>query len=308
MNKIVGIIALTEDRRIVRSNSADLKKIGQWKDWYCDIGKVLVCLNQIKKIIYFSECGNQGTTCTKSQCWCGADIEIPKAIDEKTLEEFRNIFIEYDKTVNIKHWNGTDKIIAVAAADLLLNNSLHVDWTITKKCNYDCSYCPPSVHDNFSPYPSFLDCKSFFESALLNNNLKLSDYKFIRVTLTGGEPTIMKEFSELIDWLKEFSEPNIVTNFTSSLEDLISWHRYSRYMITMHHEYNTEKKTEKLLRFLNETPYRNFVGIKYFVNDESYKEVSNILKKIDEHHKWTKIRIYPLIDKTNSNYKILVKQ
>lgn len=306
MNKISGIIALTRDKQIVRSNSADLKRIGQWNGWHCDIGKTLICVNQPYSIVTFSECRNQGTTCTKPQCWCGADIEIPKAIDKETLEEFRMLFQSY--TGNFKHWNGTDEIVAVAAADLLLNTTLHVDWTTTKRCNYDCSYCPSSVHDNFSPLPSFLDCKGYFESSLNLNNIKLSDYKFIRVTLTGGEPTLMKEFSKLITWLKDFSEPNIVTNITSSVEDLIEWHQYSRYMITMHHEYNTAKKTDKLIRFLTETPYRNFVGIKYFVEDESYKKVFDVLKKLDEFNNWTKIRIYPLIDKTNVNNRVLVKK
>lgn len=306
MNKISGIIALTKDRKIVRSNSADLKKISQWKGWYCDIGKALICLNQPYNNVTFSECKNQGTTCNQPQCWCGADIEIPKAINKEILDEFRNLFQHHDG--NFKHWNGIDDIVAVAASDLLLNTTLHVDWTVTKKCNYDCSYCPPSVHDNFSQYPSFLECKDFFETALRNNNISISKYKFVRVTLTGGEPTIMKEFSKLIDWLKDFSEPNIVTNFTSSVNDLISWHQYSRYMITMHHEYNTDKKTEKILRFLTETPYKNFVGIKYFVEDESYKLISKCLETIDRDHKWTKLRIYPLIDKSNSNNRIVIKK
>lgn len=306
MKKIIGIIVLTKDKRIVRSNSADLKKIGQWKGWYCDIGKTLICLNQPYNSITFSECKNKGTTCTMPQCWCGADIEIPKAIDQQTLEEFRTLF--QNQIDDPPQWNGVDEVIAVAAADLLLNNTLHVDWTVTKRCNYDCSYCPSSVHDNFSPYSSFLECKDFFESALSKNNINITNYKFVRVTLTGGEPTMMKEFSLLIDWLKDFSEPNIVTNFTSSIEDLISWHRRCRFLITMHHEYNTDKKTEKLLKFLTETPYRNFVGIKYFVEDESYKEISKCLKTIDKENIWTKLRIYPLVDKSNPKNRIIVKQ
>lgn len=305
MNKISGIIALTKDRQIVRSNSADLKKIGQWKGWYCDIGKALICLNQPHNIVTFSECKNEGTTCKQPQCWCGADIEIPKAVNKETLDEFRVIFQNH--TGNFKHWNGIDDIIAVAASDLLLKNTLHVDWTVTKRCNYDCSYCPPSVHDNFSPYPSFLDCKEFFESSLSKNNISISNYKFIRVTLTGGEPTLMKEFSLLIDWLKDFSEPNIVTNFTSPIEDLIAWHQYSRYMITMHHEYNTDKKLEKLLKFLTETPYRNFVGIKYFVEDNSHNKTLECLKELDNDNKWTKLRIYPLIDKSCPQNRLIVK-
>lgn len=76
----------------------------------------------------------------------------------------------------------------------------------------------------------------------------------------------------------------------------------------MHHEYNNDKKTEKLLKFLSSTPYRNFVGIKYFVEDESYKEIAKHLKKIDKDNTWTKLRIYPLLDKRNSKNKVIVKQ
>ena len=31
-------------------------------------------------------------------------------------------------------------------------NSIKIEWNLGKLCNYDCSYCPSSIHDNSSPH------------------------------------------------------------------------------------------------------------------------------------------------------------
>ena len=31
-------------------------------------------------------------------------------------------------------------------------DSVKVEWNLGKRCNYDCSYCPAEIHDNFSKH------------------------------------------------------------------------------------------------------------------------------------------------------------
>ena len=33
-----------------------------------------------------------------------------------------------------------------------IQQSVKVEWNLGKRCNYDCSYCPPVIHDNTSPH------------------------------------------------------------------------------------------------------------------------------------------------------------
>jgi organic radical activating enzyme len=305
MKKLTGLIALTSNFKIVKTNGADLRKVAQWTNWFCDIGKHMVCINQHLKEVNFSECKNIGKICKKPQCWCGTDLGIPKAVNKEVLDQFRDLVKDYNGELN--QWDCIDEIIAVSSADLLLDNAIHFDWVITKKCNYDCSYCPPTTHDNFSSYPSFQECKNYFEDTVKTFDINLSRYKDVKIFLTGGEPTIMKEFSELINWLKDFSSPNIVTNGTSDINDLVKWHKHSKYVISMHYEYNDIKKTKKIIEFLDSTPYRNFILLKFFKRDESYDQIMNVIQSNPKFLDWVDVRIYPLLDKFGKE-KILMKQ
>ena len=31
-------------------------------------------------------------------------------------------------------------------------DQIKIEWNLGKRCNYDCSYCPSSIHDSFSPH------------------------------------------------------------------------------------------------------------------------------------------------------------
>ena len=33
-----------------------------------------------------------------------------------------------------------------------VQESVKVEWNLGKRCNYDCSYCPAEIHDNFSKH------------------------------------------------------------------------------------------------------------------------------------------------------------
>ena len=33
-----------------------------------------------------------------------------------------------------------------------VQESVKVEWNLGKRCNYDCTYCPAEIHDNFSKH------------------------------------------------------------------------------------------------------------------------------------------------------------
>lgn len=70
-------------------------------------------------------------------------------------------------------------------------NSIHIEWNLGKRCNLDCGYCPAEIHDNFSPHTNI--------NTLTDTVLLLEDLgKPIRLSLTGGEPTVHPEIEELL--------------------------------------------------------------------------------------------------------------
>jgi MoaA/NifB/PqqE/SkfB family radical SAM enzyme len=110
-------------------------------------------------------------------------------------------------------------------------NSIKVEWNLGKRCNYDCSYCPSYIHDNFSPHTDI--------EILKNTVDKLSSLnKPIRLSFTGGEPCVHPKFSELvkyvkhkgIDWISVTSNGTLPFEFYASLP-------VTQYVFSIHLEY-----------------------------------------------------------------------
>lgn len=74
-------------------------------------------------------------------------------------------------------------------------SSVKIEWNLGKRCNYDCSYCPTSIHDNSSPHTDIEILKATID--------KLASLgKSIRLSFTGGEPCVHPKFSELVKYAR----------------------------------------------------------------------------------------------------------
>jgi MoaA/NifB/PqqE/SkfB family radical SAM enzyme len=74
-------------------------------------------------------------------------------------------------------------------------NNIHVEWNIGKRCNLDCEYCPAEIHDNFSPHTDL--------DVMVNTIYSLEKLnKPIRLSLTGGEPTVHPDIEKILQCAK----------------------------------------------------------------------------------------------------------
>lgn len=118
-------------------------------------------------------------------------------------------------------------------------DSIKVEWNLGKRCNYDCSYCPSSIHDNSSP-PTDID--------ILKQTIdKLSTIgKPIRLSFTGGEPCVHPKFGELLHYAHLQTNINwisVTTNGTRSYE-FYSTQPINQYVFSMHMEYDWQRVFE----------------------------------------------------------------
>lgn len=253
---------MTENGEILRTRITRLKQNKQtfFSGWYCETGLHSVAI-KVRGMIRPTVCRQPGRSriCEIRNCFCGTDLQIPKAVDQQTLETFKSRVRELD--VNNIPESKSEKIVAVGKYDKILDNEFLIDWNILRRCNYDCSYCPPRIHDNHSPYPEIQNLKDTY------NSLLIPDGKDIFITLTGGEPTLWKDLLEFVVWLKE-QRPNttveILTNGTASVPKMVALHEQCEFVISLHHEYFTDKFFYKLERFLVETPHHNRVDFKSY--------------------------------------------
>ena len=91
--------------------------------------------------------------------------------------------------------------------------SIKIEWNLGKRCNYDCSYCPSTIHDNTSTHTDIEILKGTVDKLVILG-------KPIRLSFTGGEPTVHPKFAELIKYCKHkgISWISVTTNGTLPYE------------------------------------------------------------------------------------------
>ena len=91
--------------------------------------------------------------------------------------------------------------------------SIKIEWNLGKRCNYDCSYCPASIHDNSSPHTDIGILKCAVDKLVTLG-------KPIRLSFTGGEPCVHPKFQELVKYCKHVGVTwiSVTTNGTLPFE------------------------------------------------------------------------------------------
>ena len=92
-------------------------------------------------------------------------------------------------------------------------STIKIEWNLGKRCNYDCSYCPSSIHDNTSPHTDIEILKATVDKLMTLG-------KPIRLSFTGGEPCVHPKFLELVKYCKHVGVTwiSVTTNGTLPYE------------------------------------------------------------------------------------------
>lgn len=111
-------------------------------------------------------------------------------------------------------------MIKTIAIKLQNPEPIMVTWDIGRRCNYDCSYCEASRHNNYSRHKSASELINTFEfvrkyTDVINNHRNVST---TNINFTGGEPTSNPYFMETVQYIKQFPTYNL------SLTTNGAWH------------------------------------------------------------------------------------
>jgi organic radical activating enzyme len=232
-------------------------------------------------------------TFRKRQCFCNADLKSPKAIHKKIYKQFLKIaeFKDYP------YVDPDDKIYAIVGKQYLESPHFEFHIDIGKRCNFDCSYCPPTIHDNFSPFLTFNSLEKLIdmvEDTLIGNP---KDKKCI---LTGGEPTLFKELLPLIDLLQSKNYKVIINTNGSASKSLLTKliEKHVILIVSLHNEFTNKKLMEKIKNI--KEIYPKSVDIKYMgkTDIDFYTSAITIIGKDN-------MNVYPLYNKTDDKgYKL----
>ena len=155
-------------------------------------------------------------------------------------------------------------------------DQLKIEWNLGKRCNYDCSYCPAEIHDNFSPHTSI----DLLEKAV---DRLCEIGKPLRISLTGGEPCVHPDIEDLLEYFKRKNIywVNLTTNGTRGyrwyLENEIF---FNHIVFSLHFEHDWHRIFDNILKFYDSTERDFFVNI--MAHHKYVHHVKLVVKKFDE--------------------------
>lgn len=126
-------------------------------------------------------------------------------------------------------------IVAVQHPSKHQHKRMRIVWNLGKRCNFQCSYCDEFTRDNFSKHLPFETAKQVIDkitSSVTN--------KTIRITLTGGEPTVNPDIEKILQYM---NDQGIEVTMTTNGSRTAKWYRSIAHLlfgvnISYHMEYH----------------------------------------------------------------------
>lgn len=174
------------------------------------------------------------STCNRKLCSCGADLFIPKFKDDKHESFLYKTLSQPTPALKLKK---TSDIIATERSHE--SDLKQVYWEIGRRCNYDCSYCWPWIHNKTDAHKTLLELLTATEKILD----KFGQGKKVNFIISGGEPTLNPAF---MDWVRYISSLGHTLSMHSNGSRLPDYYReliqYGNLNLSAHFEsYNLEK-------------------------------------------------------------------
>lgn len=155
-------------------------------------------------------------------------------------------------------------------------DQLKVEWNLGKRCNYDCSYCPSAIHDNFSPHTDI----NILEQTV-DRLFELG--KPLRISLTGGEPCVHPDIEDFLEYLKRKNVfwVNLTTNGTRGhrwyLDNEMFWNHL---VFSLHFEFDYTRIVDTILKYYDSTERDFFVNV--MAHHDYIPQVKTVVKKFNE--------------------------
>jgi organic radical activating enzyme len=162
------------------------------------------------------------------------------------------------------------------------DNVFRVEWNLGKRCNYDCSYCSPSIHDKKSDHIS-LDIVEKTVKKMTAHAKSMN--KAIRISLTGGEPYIHPNFEGILKIIKDNGVKRIAITTNASLpaQTYIDSFQYIDYLIlSIHFEFaNVDKLKEKIIKIHSNLKGNQKIHLHIMAIPSKVKEATDLAKMMD---------------------------
>ena len=120
-------------------------------------------------------------------------------------------------------------MIETTAIRNINDESLSIIWDTGRRCNYDCTYCEATRHNNHSQHKTLEEFKhtfNFIKQWHDEYNTRRRNPAMAFINFTGGEPTANPNFWKLVDYVKQYPDYGLCLTTNGA------WHKkYSKKII-----------------------------------------------------------------------------
>ena len=156
-----------------------------------------------------------------------------------------------------------------------------IDWQLGNYCNFKCSYCFDDANSGTHRVPKLNDTiKSNIQHLVNECRRKGSDKIFF--SLSGGEPTMYHDFSELSEFLKTLGKLKLITNGSRTEKWWITNRdKVDEVSISHHMEFSDPDHTIKIIETLLD---HVILRIHVMAHDEKFKESLSFYKLLKDRY------------------------
>ena len=295
------MLIIKTENGIRKSDHAQAKtSYNKFKGWHCGAGLEFLWISNLGDIFgnvcrHSGKYGNvyteftlpeQAMICPAESCYGAADLNILKS---KKIQDFKSI--RHLADFSAPTYN-KEKIISIQTH----NPEFAINWNIGKRCNYDCSYCPATVHDNFSPHLGIESFKKAFDKIYVH-----AKGQPLKITFTGGEPTVNPDYYDIVSYAVDHGTKVITnTNGTSSFNKLAKLQEAGGLNISVHTEFYQPKKLAKKIEKLSKIK-QGHCNIKFMLSPGQLHTCEDFFNTLPQSTDNYRVSIEPLVDKSNDN-------
>ena len=191
---------------------------------------------------------------------------------------------------------------------------IEVTWTLGKRCNYDCSYCSPAIHDWVSPH---IPLEIFKDALSQLNSWAISQNKTFNINFTGGEPFVHPDIVEILKMSSECSaaEGNlgVVSNGSMPLK---LYQESLKYTNSLHLSLHLNRSDEEIqttldkIIFLNSHYPDRWINLQVMCLPGKFEFIENTVVPLLESNnvKFTLVKIRPWLNEAVEEFQELPKR
>ncbi len=240
---------------------------------------------------------NDFVICPFAQCGCGADVPIPKSQDVEGLQSLYKYYLT-------QFLSSTKQVDSISSPYSILPRNFPyptILWDIGRKCNYDCSYCWPAVHN-----AKELHVETNLFLSTCEKIINEFSPKFVKTfCFSGGEPTLHPGIQDILQYLHDKKQRVLLT--TNGSMPSSKWEKLTPYInvaqMSAHFEFINKdrfiKNVEIILNTFSKSDEIRTIDIKLMTSPGKLEQSLDMKNQIES------IPLWKELGQRENNYTIL---